>query len=108
MVKRSISYVNGVLGGFGMCFPKVASSSAGTSWGKALKYGTVGAFAGITFSAVTVACKPKDTPDYLLPYYLRDCRSRFIHYASVKGDKGRRYMTPEDFLLALLASPKKK
>ena len=54
-----------------------------------------------------VFCKPKDTPDYLLPYYLRDSRSRFNHYASIRKN-GKRYMTPEDFLLSLLASPKKE
>lgn len=58
--------------------------------------------AGVAF------CRPYDTPPYLIPYYLRDVRSRFQHYASVRKRKGGPlYMTVEDFVLALLASPEK-
>ena len=52
-------------------------------------------------------CRPLDTPDYLMPYYLRDARSRFIHYASIKK-KGNRFMTAEDFVCALLGSKDNK
>ncbi|KAG5510872.1 hypothetical protein JKF63_06373 [Porcisia hertigi] len=55
-----------------------------------------------------VLCRPYNTPPYLIPYYLRDVRSRFQHYASVRKRKGGpMYMTAEDFVLALLASPEK-
>ncbi|KAK7194460.1 mitochondrial calcium uptake 1 [Novymonas esmeraldas] len=58
--------------------------------------------------AAVVLCRPYDTPPYLIPYYLRDVRSRFLHYASVrKGKGGPLYMTAEDFVLALLAAPEK-
>ncbi|KPI88459.1 hypothetical protein ABL78_2421 [Leptomonas seymouri] len=54
-------------------------------------------------------CRPFDTPSYLIPYYLRDVRSRFQHYASVRKRRGGpMYMTAEDFVLALLASPEKE
>jgi calcium uptake protein 1, mitochondrial len=59
--------------------------------------------------AGVVLCRPYDTPPYLIPYYLRDVRSRFQHYASVQKRKGGPlYMTVEDFVLALLASPEKE
>ncbi|GET86006.1 hypothetical protein, conserved [Leishmania tarentolae] len=60
-------------------------------------------------AGVSVAlCRSYDTPTYLIPYYLRDVRSRFLHYASVRKHKGGpMYMTAEDFVLALLASPEK-
>lgn len=74
----------------------------------------LGFLAGLTAGAVTVTvgagsavlCRPFDTPPYLIPYYLRDTRARFQHYASVKKRKGGpSYMNAEDFVLALLASP---
>ncbi|CAD2222171.1 EF-hand domain pair/EF-hand domain/EF hand, putative [Angomonas deanei] len=53
-----------------------------------------------------VLCRPLDTPYYLIPYYLRDVRSRFLHYASTQKRKGGpKYMTADDFVLALLGSP---
>lgn len=59
--------------------------------------------------AGVVFCRPYDTPPYLIPYYLRDVRSRFQHYASVRKRRGGpMYMTVEDFVLALLASPEKE
>lgn len=51
-------------------------------------------------------CRPLDTPSYLIPYYLRDVGSRFQHYASVRKRKGGpKYMTADDFVRALLATP---
>lgn len=50
------------------------------------------------------ADKAPDTPDYLIPYYLRDTKSRFVHYATIKDGKVRK-MKPEDFLAAMLAIP---
>lgn len=59
--------------------------------------------------AGVVLCRPYDTPPYLIPYYLRDVRSRFLHYASVRKRKGGpMYMTVEDFVLALLASSQRE
>eukprot|EP00754_Rhynchopus_humris_P043214 Rhum_TRINITY_DN306_c0_g2::Rhum_TRINITY_DN306_c0_g2_i1::g.1085::m.1085 len=49
-------------------------------------------------------CKPKDVPDYLMPYYLTTLRRRFNHYASGKTLKGNRCMTSEDFVRALLCA----
>jgi calcium uptake protein 1, mitochondrial len=51
-----------------------------------------------------VCCRPLDTPDYLLPYYLRNNKSRFARYASIRKKNGSRYMTAEDFVCALLAT----
>lgn len=62
-----------------------------------------GTVAGLAL-ATPVWCKPMDTPDYLLPYYLRDTRSRFAHYASIKKKSGTKFMTAEDFVCALLAT----
>lgn len=67
-----------------------------------------GAVVGAAASAQMVLCRPLDTPDYLLPYYLRDARSRFAHYASIKKKNGNRFMTAEDFVCALLASKETK
>jgi Ca2+-binding EF-hand superfamily protein len=54
--------------------------------------------------------KPRDTPQYLLPYYLKTTRSRFNHFASEKeeGEDGRpeKYMNAEDFLRSLLVTKK--
>ena len=58
-------------------------------------------------SGAVVLCRPLDTPDYLMPHYLRDARSRFVHYASIKK-KGNKYMTAEDFLCALLGTKETK
>lgn len=59
-------------------------------------------------ATTAVLCRPYDTPPYLIPYYLRDVHSRFQHYASVRKRKGGPvYMTAEDFVLALLASPER-
>lgn len=71
-----------------------------------------GLCAGVLLCVLTgagvVFCRPYDTPPYLIPYYLRDVRSRFQHYASVRKRKGGpMYMTVEDFVLALLASAEK-
>lgn len=64
---------------------------------------------GCLAAATVVWCRPYDTPPYLIPYYLRDVRSRFLHYASVrKRSGGPQYMTVEDFVLALIASPQKE
>mmetsp|Transcript_38292 Transcript_38292/g.44613 ORF Transcript_38292/g.44613 Transcript_38292/m.44613 type:complete len:381 (-) Transcript_38292:75-1217(-) len=63
-----------------------------------------GAVLGAALGTQVVVCRPLDTPDYLLPYYLRDTRSRFAHYASIKKKNGNRFMTAEDFVCALLAS----
>ena len=52
-------------------------------------------------------CKPADTPDYLMPHYLRNNRARFTHYASIKGEDGI-FMTPSDFVAAVLALPDDK
>ncbi|EPY24894.1 Ca2+ binding protein, contains EF-hand motif (ISS) [Strigomonas culicis] len=57
-------------------------------------------------TASVALCRPLDTPAYLIPYYLRDVRSRFEHYASVQKRKGGpKYMTVDDFVRALLGSP---
>lgn len=58
----------------------------------------------LTAPSMIVFCRPLDTPDYLLPYYLRNNKSRFAHYASIRKKNGNRYMTAEDFVCALLAS----
>ncbi|KAH9600015.1 EF-hand domain [Trypanosoma melophagium] len=61
------------------------------------------AFAAL--GAGVALCRPLDTPDYLIPYYLRDVRTRFKHYATHrKGKGGPKYMTVEDFVRAVLAS----
>ena len=76
----------------------------------------LGTFSGVAaFGALTVQlcsgnvvlCKvARSTPDYLLPHYLRNSRTRFYHYASiVEGDE--RYMTPDDFVRAILATKDK-
>ncbi|AIN95699.1 mitochondrial calcium uptake 1, putative [Leishmania panamensis] len=68
----------------------------------------VGVALCIAAGTTVVLCRSYDTPPYLIPYYLRDVRSRFLHYASVRKRKGGpMYMTVEDFVLALLASPEK-
>lgn len=72
---------------------------------------TVGCVLGcMTVWGSSVAlCRPIDTPAYLIPYYLRDVRARFQHYATVRRrEGGPLYMTVEDFVLAVLASPDKK
>ncbi|KAG5485183.1 hypothetical protein CUR178_06541 [Leishmania enriettii] len=62
----------------------------------------------VAAGATVVLCRSYESPPYLIPYYLRDVRSRFLHYASVRKRKGGpMYMTAEDFVLALLASPEK-
>lgn len=58
-------------------------------------------------TAANVAfCKSYDTPSprYLIPYYLRDVRTHFMHYASVRKGK-QSYMTVDDLVAALLALP---
>lgn len=68
----------------------------------------VGVALCVSAGTTVVLCRPYETPTYLIPYYLRDVRSRFLHYASVRKRKGGpMYMTAEDFVLALLASPEK-
>lgn len=74
----------------------------------------VGFLIGLTMGTAAIGagsvalCRSLDTPPYLIPYYLRDVRSRFNHYASVKKRRGGpSYMNVEDFVLALLASPDK-
>lgn len=54
----------------------------------------------------TAYCKPYTAapPRYLIPYYLRDVRTHFRHYASVRKGK-QLYMTVEDLVAALLAIP---
>lgn len=47
------------------------------------------------------------TPGYLVPYYLRDIRSLFNHYASIT-ERGVMYMTPGDLIAGLLALPTQK
>jgi Ca2+-binding EF-hand superfamily protein len=42
-----------------------------------------------------------------MPHYLRDARSRFVHYASIKK-KGNKFMTAEDFVCALLGAKDNK
>eukprot|EP00760_Papus_ankaliazontas_P027130 PhM_4_TR3162/c1_g1_i1/m.63630 len=55
----------------------------------------------------SVWAKPRDTPQYLLPYYLKTTRSRFNHFASIRdGESRARYMTAEDFLRSLLVTKK--
>ncbi|RNF26187.1 Ca2+ binding protein, contains EF-hand motif (ISS) [Trypanosoma conorhini] len=62
-------------------------------------------FAAAAAAASVALCHPLDTPDYLVPYYLRDTATRFKHYASHrKREGGAKYMTVEDFVRALLAS----
>lgn len=53
-----------------------------------------------------IFCKSFDTPTpgYLIPYYLRNVRSHFHHYASVRRG-GEALMTVEDMVCALLALP---
>lgn len=68
----------------------------------------VGVALCVSAGMTVVLCRSYETPTYLIPYYLRDVRSRFLHYASVRKRKGGpMYMTVEDFVLALLASPEK-
>eukprot|EP00755_Sulcionema_specki_P011619 Sspe_Gene.7855::Locus_2666_Transcript_1_3_Confidence_0.500_Length_1486::g.7855::m.7855 len=49
--------------------------------------------------------KPKDTPDYLMPYYLTTLRRRFNHYSSEMKD-GKRMMTTDDFIRSLVCAKK--
>lgn len=62
----------------------------------------VGAVTCAASTATVVLAKSPDTPEYLLPYYLRSTRARFNHYATLR-ENGRRYMTPQDFVAAMLA-----
>ncbi|ORC85144.1 Ca2+ binding protein, contains EF-hand motif (ISS) [Trypanosoma theileri] len=58
-----------------------------------------------TLGAGVALCRPLDTPDYLIPYYLRDVKTRFKHYATHRKCKGGpKYMTVDDFVRAVLAS----
>ncbi|KEG13339.1 Ca2+ binding protein, contains EF-hand motif (ISS) [Trypanosoma grayi] len=62
-------------------------------------------FAAAALGSTVVFCRPLDTPEYLIPYYLRDVTTRFKHYAThYKRKGGPKYMTLEDFVHALLAS----
>ncbi|EKF37360.1 hypothetical protein MOQ_002230 [Trypanosoma cruzi marinkellei] len=62
-------------------------------------------FAATTVGASVAFCRTLDTPEYLIPYYLRDVTTRFKHYASYRKRGSRsKYMTVEDFVRALLAS----
>nr|CCC91959.1 conserved hypothetical protein [Trypanosoma congolense IL3000] len=60
--------------------------------------------AGLTICAAPVAlCHPLETPEYLIPYYLRNIKSRFRHYASCREDRdGALKMTLEDFVRSVL------
>jgi Ca2+-binding EF-hand superfamily protein len=58
----------------------------------------------LVFGMTTVAAKAPDTPDYLLPFYLRSARARFNHYASIREKGGLRFMTADDFVAAMLAA----
>lgn len=61
--------------------------------------------AAATLRSGVAFCRHFDTPDYLIPYYLRDTATRFRHYATFRRRKGGpKYMTVEDFVRALLAS----
>ena len=83
-----------------------AATSRFGAWRWGLGVAGVAAF-GTAAAATTLAlCKAPDTPEYLLPHYLRSTRSRFNHYASMR-DHGQRYMTTADFVAALLALPDK-
>ncbi|KAF5225904.1 hypothetical protein ECC02_000833 [Trypanosoma cruzi] len=66
---------------------------------------SAGWFAATTLGASVAFCRTLDTPEYLIPYYLRDVTTRFKHYASYRKHGSRsKYMTVEDFVRALLAS----
>ncbi|KAG8348323.1 EF hand domain [Trypanosoma vivax] len=59
--------------------------------------------------SISALCYSIDTPEYLIPYYLRDFSSRFNHYASHRSSKdGFMYMTLEDFVRALLVLKRSK
>eukprot|EP01013_Petalomonas_cantuscygni_P003754 TRINITY_DN13975_c0_g1_i1.p1 TRINITY_DN13975_c0_g1~~TRINITY_DN13975_c0_g1_i1.p1 ORF type:complete len:422 (+),score=103.87 TRINITY_DN13975_c0_g1_i1:160-1425(+) len=67
---------------------------------------------GLTCSLAVVASAPlfaksgqAETPEYLLPFYLRSFRARFNHFASVKSSTGGRLMTPTDFVNSLIGQP---
>jgi Ca2+-binding EF-hand superfamily protein len=66
---------------------------------------------GVVIGSASVGCalcRSPDTPDYLVPYYLRDIRTRFNYYATLKSPDGKfRRMSPVDFLYAVLARPSK-
>jgi Ca2+-binding EF-hand superfamily protein len=51
------------------------------------------------------AGKAPDTPSFLVPYYLRDTRSRYTYYAKSRDANKRKRMSPADFLSAMLALP---
>eukprot|EP00796_Vickermania_ingenoplastis_P002154 gene2154-1323_t len=86
----------------------------GGRWARAAAVAASGVVAGVLLGAACTAssrrgtaavwCKSFNTPTprYLIPYYLRDVRSHFRHYASVRRD-GDTYMTVEDLVRALLA-----
>ena len=59
---------------------------------------------GSSFGQREVLCKPKDVPDYLMPFYLTTLRRRYNHYATGVNSKGRSSMTSEDFVRALLCA----
>jgi len=59
-----------------------------------------------SFTPDVAFAKPRDTPQYLLPYYLKTTRSRFNHFASIKEER-EKFMTAEDFLRSLLVPSSK-
>eukprot|EP01060_Flectonema_neradi_P031106 TRINITY_DN4635_c3_g1_i1.p1 TRINITY_DN4635_c3_g1~~TRINITY_DN4635_c3_g1_i1.p1 ORF type:complete len:370 (+),score=51.41 TRINITY_DN4635_c3_g1_i1:52-1161(+) len=63
----------------------------------------MGVASGYVFQQAVWA-KPKDVPDYLMPYYLTTLRRRFNHYSTAVGGDGKRSMTSEDFVRALLCA----
>lgn len=73
-------------------------------WGRPIAATTAATAVTAIAFATTVWCRPLDTPDYLLPYFLRDNKARFSHYASIRKKNGNRFMTAEDFVCALLAT----
>eukprot|EP01061_Rhynchopus_euleeides_P000013 TRINITY_DN1000_c1_g1_i1.p1 TRINITY_DN1000_c1_g1~~TRINITY_DN1000_c1_g1_i1.p1 ORF type:complete len:366 (+),score=124.61 TRINITY_DN1000_c1_g1_i1:52-1149(+) len=68
--------------------------------------GVLAGFAvGCTFGNYAY-CKPKDVPDYLMPFYLTTLRRRYNHYATGVNTRGKKSMTSEDFVRALLCARK--
>ncbi|KAJ9473712.1 hypothetical protein DIPPA_17095 [Diplonema papillatum] len=51
----------------------------------------------------SVWAKPRDTPDYLMPFYLTTLRRRFNHYAT-EDKNGKRHMSTEDFIRSVLCA----